>query len=190
MPDDFTDADLSEARDCLAHSLRFDRSGRATRADVMAQAAAARCGIADVGDGAVSWHAGRGREVPPHHHQLAALGGVADDWGEMVGKDARQRRQIARAVRHGAEGIADGLPAFGDEYEDAHKRERAERRGRRPWVDGGVAAATIMRILTQSPDHDRDAAVLDQNEGHLDPRSERGRLGGCMGARSTAPSRR
>jgi hypothetical protein len=37
----------------------------------------------------------------------------SDDPGEIVGKDARQGRQIAGAVVHGPREFADGLLAFG-----------------------------------------------------------------------------
>jgi hypothetical protein len=80
----------------------------------------ARAGVADVGDGPVTGHAGRAREAPAQHGQLAAVRAMAHHRGHLVGKDPGQRRHVAGAVHHGPERVANGSLALCDTVEIAH----------------------------------------------------------------------
>ena len=106
-----------------------------------------RGGVADVGCAGIRFHAQQRREVdlltlgaqllgpplgrleqcllrrrhaPARHRELAAGRGVADDRRRIVREHARQRRQVAGAVHHGARGLEDRLLSLGDRIEVAH----------------------------------------------------------------------
>jgi hypothetical protein len=51
----------------------------------------------------------RPRHAPPRHDKLAlAVGSVANDWRRLIGEDAGEQREVARAIMLCAEPIADG----------------------------------------------------------------------------------
>ena len=73
---------------------------------------------------------------PARHDELAlAVGANANDRGQLVGKDRRQRRQVAGAIVFDGEEIADRRLALGDAVEVAHGPDyaaaRAGTKGRR-----------------------------------------------------------
>ena len=127
-----SNANHTGGRETVRQTLVLSEAGKGDDAatyDAEPSPPVGRFDVADVGDARICLLAcdgeGRRRHAPARHRELAhAIPSGADDRRGVVGEDARQHRQVAREVAHGAGEVADGLLAFGDAGEIAHGAQR------------------------------------------------------------------
>src|SRR3546814_8232661 len=83
--------------------------------------------------------------------QLAAFRPASYDRGRVVGKDARQRRQVAHPVMHCIRQLADRLLTFGHGVQVAHQRSSSLPHSARPGVDVDAHALTRRQRSEEHP---------------------------------------
>jgi hypothetical protein len=84
-----------------------------------------RRNIADVGHARIALAAfqreERRRHAPARHDKLSAVGSVAEDRRQIIGKHTRQRRHVANVAQPRSRKVANRLRSLGEAVEIAHE---------------------------------------------------------------------